>query len=237
MILSDQCWLKDICKKYLNPEKDCECRNQNVFCLKLFKLDQLYTLSLLTEKQRARIPLYVDADGTDMEMFYYLSNIENEINQFVQQGKHLYIYSSKVGNGKTSWAIRLLQSYLNSIWYKCDIDCKVLFVSVPRFLLAVKDSFNNVNDYAEHIKKYVYTADIVVFDDIATKSATQFEHELLFGIIDSRIVNNKCNIYTSNLDYTGLVTSVGERIASRIFNTATTIQLNGVDKRALGANQ
>lgn len=227
--------MKDTCKKYQNLSKDCECRTDDIFCIKLFKLQQLYDLSLLTEKQRIRIPLRIDADGTDQSAFERLSVIESDvIRYFGESGNSLYIYSSNVGNGKTTWAIRLIQSYLTSVWYKCDIDCKALFVSVPKYLVAIKDNISEVNEYAQHVKKYVYSADIVVFDDIATKSATQFEHEILFNMIDARVNLGKSNIFTSNMDYVGLVNTVGERIASRIFNTSEKIRFDGQDKRALG---
>lgn len=227
--------MKDTCKKYQNSSKDCECRTDDIFCIKLFKLQQLYDLSLLTEKQRIRIPLRIDADGTDQSAFERLSVIESDVvRYFGESGNSLYIYSSNVGNGKTTWAIRLIQSYLTSVWYKCDIDCKALFVSVPKYLIAIKDNISEVNEYAQHVKKYVYSADIVVFDDIATKSATQFEHEILFNMIDARVNLGKSNIFTSNMDYVGLVNTVGERIASRIFNTSEKIRFDGQDKRALG---
>lgn len=235
MITSNDCWMKDTCKKYQNINKECECRENDVFCIKLFKLQQLYDLSLITEKQRARIPLYVDADGTDLQAFQRLSNIEGDVvKYFADSGNNLYIYSTNVGNGKTTWAIRLCQAYLQNIWYKCDLDCKVLFVSVPKYLIAMKDNMSEVNEYAQHIKRYVNSADIVVFDDIATKTATSYEHEILFNIIDTRINDGKANIFTSNLDYEGLVNTVGERIASRIFNTAEKIRFYGQDKRTLG---
>ena len=227
--------MKDTCKKYQNLSKDCECRTDDIFCIKLFKLQQLYDLSLLTEKQRIRIPLRIDADGTDQSAFERLSVIESDVvRYFGESGNSLYIYSSNVGNGKTTWAIRLIQSYLTNVWYKCDIDCKALFVSVPKYLVAIKDNISEVNEYAQHVKKYVYSADIVVFDDIATKSATQFEHEILFNMIDARVNLGKSNIFTSNMDYVGLVNTVGERIASRIFNTSEKIRFDGQDKRALG---
>lgn len=237
MITSKDCWMKDTCKKYQNVNKECECRDGDVFCIKLFKLDQLYDLSLLTEKQRIRIPLRIDADGTDRQAFERLSAIESDgVKHFVESGNNLYIYSSNVGNGKTTWAIRLIQSYLTNVWYKCDIDCKALFISVPKYLIAMKDNISEPDEYAQHIKKYVYSADLVVFDDIATKSATQFEHEMLFNMIDARVNLGKSNVFTSNMDYAGLVNTVGERIASRIFNTSEKVRFDGKDKRALGVS-
>lgn len=229
--------MKDTCKKFLNQSKECECRDNDVFCIKLFKLQQLYDLSLLTDKQRIRIPLRIDADGTDRQAFERLSVIESDVVRYlVDSGSNLYIYSSNVGNGKTTWAIRLIQSYLTNVWYKCDIDCKALFVSVPKYLISVKENISEPSEYIQHVKKYIYSADIVVFDDIATKSATAFEHEMLFNIIDARVNLGKSNIFTSNMDYTGLVNTVGERIASRIFNTSEKIRFDGKDKRALGVS-
>lgn len=228
--------MKDTCKKFLDETRECECRDADCFCVKLFKLDQLYNLSALSMRQRRRVQLRVDADGTDRDEFLQLKSVEENILQFVQRGDNLYIYSEQVGNGKSTWSIRLLQSYLNAIWHKCDISCKVLFVSVPRYLLAIKDNITNSNEYAIFINEHILEADIVVFDDIATKTATQFEHENLFNIIDTRINEGKSCIFTSNLTYDGLVASIGPRIASRIFNTSVAIQLHGVDKRSLGGN-
>lgn len=236
MILSSECFARDTCKKYQNLDKECECRNQDVFCARLFKLDQLYKLSLLTNRQRKRIQLRVDDSGADLDKFQHLGLVEEDIINFVARGDNLYLYSYGVGNGKTSWAVRLLQTYLNTIWYKCSISCHVLFVSVPRYLLALKDSISNVNEYASFINSNILTAELVVFDDIATKTATQFEHEHLFNIVDSRINDSKSNIFTSNVDFEGLCQSMGNRIASRVFNTSLVIELTGKDKRCLGGD-
>ena len=226
--------MKDTCKKYQNINKECECRENDIFCIKLFKLQQLYDLSLITEKQRTRIPLYVDADGTDLEAFQRLSNIEGDVvKYFADSGNNLYIYSTNVGNGKTTWAIRLCQAYLQNIWYKCDLDCKVLFVSVPKYLIAMKDNISEVNEYAQHIKRYVNSADIVVFDDIATKTATPFEAENLLSIIDTRMNEGKANIFTSNLGVLEMNECMGQRLTSRIVNFSINIEFHGRDKRAL----
>ena len=145
----------------------------------------------------------------------------------------MYIHSNTCGNGKTAWSLRLIQSYLGSIWYKCDLNCKALFINVPRFLLALKDNITDKNDYIQHIKKYVLNADLVVWDEIATKAATQFEHENLLSLINTRIDYNKSNIYTSNLNPDEIKERLGDRLYSRIVNLSTDIELFGSDKRGI----
>lgn len=230
---SKDCWMKDRCWKYINVES-CECRNNDVFCIKLYKMNALYEKSLLSDKQRKYVPLRIESTGTDRDAFLKLHNIEENIETFVNNGDNLYIYSNQVGNGKTSWAIRLLQAYLQKIYARCDLDCKVLFVSVPTYLLEMKNALTERNEYAEYVSQNVLKADIVVFDDIATKTATTFEHEKLFSIIDQRLNYGKSCIFTSNVDYNGLTSAMGSRIASRIFRTSDAIEFHGCDKRCLG---
>ena len=229
MIFSDECYLKDKCWKYHNC--DAECKHSNVYCPKLFRTDFLFNESLLSDKQRKYIPLRIDEDGTDREAFSRLKSIETHIDQFVESGANLFLHSTKCGNGKTAWALRLVQTYVDKIWHKSDLRCRVLFIHVPRFLLALKDSISSNNEYVNHIKKNVLEADIVVFDEVATKSFSTFEHEHILSLINTRIDMNKTNIYTSNIAGAELREKVGERLYSRIVNMSVDIELFGSDKR------
>ena len=193
MITSKDCYLFEKCKKYAND--NCNL-SDDAFCIKLFKLNYLYDEAHMSIKQRLYTPLHIDADGTDREQFLQLKEIETTIEDFVANGKNLYIHSSTCGNGKTEWSLRMIQAYFNAIWHKCDLSCKALFINVPRFLLSLKDSITSQNDYIEHIKKNILDVDLVVWDELGIKNATQFEHEHLLNLINTRIDYNKSNIYT-----------------------------------------
>lgn len=231
MIFSDECWLKGECNKYLN--KDAECKSGNVFCMKLFKLDTLYNLALIPPSQRKHMNLMLDASMVDEKAFMRLKWYQDNIESLISNGFNLYIYSTITGNGKTCWAIRLVQQYFNRIWYKTDLTCRALFINVPRYLLAIKDNISQVNEYATNIKDRVLDADLVVWDDIGTKAATSFEHENLLSIIDARISNGKSNIFTSNIVPDGLKELAGDRLYSRIVNFSDCIPFYGEDKRGL----
>ena len=74
---------------------------------------------------------------------------------------------------------------------------------------------------------------MVIFDDISSKMGTEFEISHLLSIIDTRLNNNKANIFTSNIAPENLVTFLDSRLASRIANTSIKILLLGADKRNL----
>lgn len=203
------------------------------FCMKKYKLDYLYDQSLLSEYQKIYKKLIIDKDGTDLEEFTRLKYIETNIETFVNNGYNLFIHSNICGNGKTSWAIRMIQAYFNKIWTKADLTCKALFINVPRFLLELKSNISQKSNYIEHINNNILEADLVVWDEIGLKNLTSFEHENILSLINSRLDMNKSNIYTSNLNLEELHQALGDRLYSRVVNYSEEIVLNGADKRAL----
>ncbi len=219
-----KCFLFDTCN-----HKDCD----KDFCLRKYKMDSLYSAALMTEAQKQHITLKIDQDGTDLEQFKQLADIEQNIVKFIAEGKNLYLHSANCGNGKSSWSLRLAEAYFNKIWARSEPKCRVLFISVPRFLLALKDNITAKSTYVDYIKDNVLEADLVIWDDIAAKMGSEFELTHLLNIIDNRLALGKSNIYTSNLNRQQLYTALGERLTSRIANMSIDIELFGADKRFL----
>ena len=128
----------------------------------------------------------------------------------------------------------MVEAYFNKIWLKSELKCKVLFISVPRFLLELKSNISEKSEYVEHINENVLDCDLVVWDDIATKLGTEFELSHLLSIIDTRINNGKSNMFTSNLSGVELNKALGDRLYSRIQNYSdVVIELQGKDKRGI----
>jgi DNA replication protein DnaC len=108
-----------------------------------------------------------------------------------------------------------------------------LFISVSKYFIALKDSISNQSDYITHRKNNILDADLVIFDDLATKVGTTFELENLLSIIDTRINFGKSNIYTSNVTGNDLRERIGDRLYSRVIHTSENIEFFGSDKRGM----
>ena len=201
-----KCFLYDACNR-----KDCG----KDFCLRKYKMDSLYSAALMSDSQKQHVVLKIDQDGTDLEQFKQLAAIEQDIVKFISEGKNLYLHSTNCGNGKSSWSLRLAEAYFNKIWARTEPKCRVLFISVPRFLLALKDDITVKSSYVEYIKNNVLEADLVIWDDIAAKMGSEFELTHLLNIIDNRLALNKSNIYTSNLNRQQLYNALGRIIWNR----------------------
>lgn len=218
-----QCFLYNTCN-----HKDCK----NSFCLRKYKVESIYELSMIPPVLRKHTTLKCDADGTDFDKLDFFSkNIDKNILDFVKEGKNLYLHSSICGNGKTTMSLRLAESYILKVWPKAAIECKVLFISVPRFLLELKSNISKHSDYADFINENALKADLVIWDDLGHKGITEFEASHLLSLIDNRISNGKSNIYTSNLTLDEMYNALGARLASRVCNYSIDLELHGADKR------
>ncbi len=217
------CWLKNTKRCSM-----CECNAPT--CMRFKKLNYLYDNSLLSDKQRQVVPLK-PLDEEEYNKFLILQGCINDIENFVKEGKSVYIHSSNCGNGKTSWSIKFIQAYFDKIWGKTSLRPRALFISVPKLLIELKENISKKSEYVEFIKQNIEKADLVVWDDIATKSATTFEAECLFGMIDNRINLGKANIFTSNEDDKGIQNCLGDRLSSRITGSTYNIELKGKDMR------
>lgn len=221
----EKCWYKKICDKSKCGEE---------FCIRHYKMDYLTYLATLEGKQKYSIDLYPDKE--DYAAFSRLKEIKNNINNFVNEGKNLLIYSKNTGNGKTEWSKKLLLSYLNSIWSSTDLKCRALFISMPRFIQAMKENISKENEYFQFINENVSSVDLVIWDEINYKDWTQFELDYMLNIISQRLSTGKSNIYTTNYDLDIISKKLGTRLASRVIGSSELIEFVGKDQRNVGVS-
>lgn len=214
----DTCWYKRVCTE--------KCTEN---CIRYKLMYSLFKQSQLPEAQWDY--KYLVCNGADLPNFTQLKAKSESILKFIANGNNLYIYSANCGNGKTSWAIRLMYSYFDKIWHKSCFDCKALFVSVPKFLYNCKRSISQDVKGFEELCNLISEVDLVIWDDIGEMKASDYEHQILFQYIDDRINSKKSNIYTSNKNKEQLEDVLGVRLASRIYNCSECIEFVEEDKR------
>ena len=214
----DTCWYKRICTEQCSEN-----------CIRYKLMYSLFKQSRLPEAQWDY--KYLVCNGADLSNFTQLKAKSESILKFIANGNNLYIYSANCGNGKTSWAIRLMYSYFDKIWHKSCFDCKALFVSVPKFLYNCKRSISQDVKGFEELCNLIGEVDLVIWDDIGEMKASDYEHQILFQYIDDRINSKKSNIYTSNKNKEQLEDVCGVRLASRNSNSSECIASLEEDKR------
>lgn len=216
MVLKEDCWYRNVCTY-----------DQCVNCIRYSEMKYLMENSGLPKKKQKPIQL----DGSrDAKAFKTLAEIKDDIYNFVDNGESLYIFSEFTGNGKTSWAIKLLLKYFDTIWAGNGFRVRGMFVHVPTFLSKLKD-FDNplLKSYRDNLSN----ADVIIWDDIASTKLSDYDIQQLLIIIDARVSEGLSNIYTGNLtSHEALTKAVGDRLASRIWHTSTLVEFKGKDRRS-----
>ena len=165
----------------------------------------------------------------DLEQYSRLADIKSDIVSFVENGDNLFICSKYTGNGKTSWALKLLLRYFDEIWAGNGFRVRGMFVNVPTLLLQLK---NFSHPLSEEYKRNLMEADLVVWDEIASTSISTYDYGNLLMFLDSRLSAGKSNIFTSNATTQDEIEkSVGTKLTSRIWNCSEIVEFRGKDRR------
>ena len=171
--------------------------------------------------------------NTDAEAFTQLKNIEITIDEFVNNGSNLYIYSEYCGNGKTSWAVRLLIKHFDKIWHIAGFTCHGLFINVPKFLYNCKQSISKDVSGFDELCNNIENCELVIWDDLPSSEFTSYEHQIMLQYIDNRINSGKANIFTGNCNKEKCYELLGDRLSSRLFGCSQVIEFKETDKRGL----
>ena len=216
------CWYMSVCDRY-----NANCWENCIRFLEMSKLMQSSNIPLNRQK-----PVRLQAPKVDYDAFCRLADIKDNIREFVEQGKNLYITSETTGNGKTSWAIKLMLKYFDDIWPGNGFNCRGIFVNVPTFLLKCKD-FNNKDSSFDELRNRLDSVDLVIWDDIGSTELSSYDHSQLLMYIDARCNNCKANIFTGNIvSREKLEKAIGIKLTSRVLGENTEkIEFKGSDKR------
>lgn len=181
------------------------------------------------------IKLYVPDE--DVEAYERLSEIKSTILDISEPDidiKNLLICSDKTGNGKTSWALKILQYFIfksaQSLYFNDEDNSYGYFVTTSKFVSLSKEYDNQRRQKFYEMQDMIEKSRVVVFDDIAVGEYSRAEYMALYTAIEDRILNCKFCIFTSNFvdkDSPVLIDRLGARLVDRIYCTSEKIILHG----------
>lgn len=137
---------------------------------------------------------------------YYLNNFS----VLKGQGKGLYIYSQTKGSGKTRMAVSLANELM-------DKGIQVKFATSLQILAEIKKSWDKNSEYQSESEliNQLSTTEVLIIDDFDVEQGEKaWISERFYQIINSRYMDKKVTIYTSNSGIENL--GYDDRIVNRI---------------------
>ena len=114
-----------------------------------------------------------------------------------------------------------------------DKGKSVLYKTVPDLIDAMrkyKFDFDNEESNMPYLNE-VYNCDLLIMDDLGTELFTQFSNQVIYNILNKRIVNSKKMVISTNLSVIDFQSTYSERIVSRIIGNFEACKFMGVDIR------
>ena len=171
----------------------------------------------------------------DRQAYLDLSDIRTHVKDFVDNGENLVICSTSVGNGKTTWATKIMKAYISAVnKYAFQKNTPALYINVASFLSEKKQSISDKTllDHIMDLESKLLTAKLVVFDDLCVRGDTsQYDLSQLYYWIDHRSSNKLSCIYTTNLLPNQLGHAFDARLYSRVVNYSKIITFEDGDHR------
>lgn len=142
---------------------------------------------------------------------YWLS----EFDALKDRGMGLYLYSKTKGSGKTRMAV----SVANELVY--EKDCSVKFCTSLQILNEIKATWDKQDNSTEsELLEKLSSVEILIVDDFGTEQSDKpWINERFYQIINSRYIEKKITIFTSNerLDLLRYDDRITNRIKERVF--------------------
>ena len=176
----------------------------------------------------------LEPSDADLKTFENLKYIQDNVKQFVDDGKNLLICSRSAGNGKTTWAIKIAKSYIDKVSQFAFVnDTPVVFINVNNFLNEKKLAINDKSMLSRpsKIEKTILSAKLVIFDDIEDKTLSEYDMNTMYYWIDYRTANLKSCIFTSNQLPEQLKNTLNGKMYSRIVNYSQIEKITDGDHR------
>ena len=99
-----------------------------------------------------------------------------------------------------------------------------------------KFSYSNQEEEQSYLS-LVLECDLLILDDLGTEFLSQFVTSMIYNIINTRLLEGRPTIISTNLDFNGISNRYEERITSRIYANYSILRFVGQDVRIMKAQQ
>lgn len=226
----DAIFLCKVCKDtgFINNEK-CKCYRQKEIYL---NYEQSNIGSILNKEnfEQFRWEYYSDEPSDDgrsplKNMRDIYKKCINFVENFDKHDTNLFFIGNP-GLGKTFLCNSIAKDLM-------DKGKSVLYKTVPDLIDAMrkyKFDFDNEENNMPYLNE-VYNCDLLIMDDLGTELFTQFSNQVIYNILNKRIISNKKMVISTNLSVTDFQNTYSERIVSRIIGNFEACKFMGVDIR------
>ena len=224
---------------FLESGKKCNCLKQRLIneayknsnMLNLLKRENFdtFNLDIFPDEEINGVNIRKSMSRIMKEAYNYSINFPNVSKLSSQDGKDNMIFIGNAGLGKTFICSCIAKEILDrgyTVIYQTSFN---LLEVIEKYKFRQEDYSYEVFDNYEKI----FSCDLLIIDDLGTEMQNSFTVSEIFNVINSRIINNKKTIISTNMNFKELRRTYTDRIVSRILGSYKYYTFIGKDLRFL----
>ena len=173
--------------------------------------------------------IYKDKNISPRENIQYIMNLCTKfVENFDNLFKNLLLYGN-TGLGKTFICNCIAKDLL-------EAGKIVIYVTAFQLFKLIEEERFNKNDDETISSNYIddiLSVDLLIIDDLGTEFTNAFSSSEFFNIINTRLLNKKSVVISTNLSMEDIIEQYSDRIASRIVGNYIILEFFGDDIRML----
>lgn len=228
---------------YLDPIYQCKLCKDSGFVsyekCKCYKQKEIYL-----NYEQSNLSSILNKENFELFRWEYYSNVPDESGRSpLKNMQHIYkmcidfvenfdehdtniFFIGNPGLGKTFLCNSIAKDLL-------DKGKSVLYKTVPDLIDAMrkyKFDFDNEESNIPYLNE-IYNCDLLIMDDLGTELSTQFSNQVIYNILNKRIISSKKMVISTNLSLIDFQSTYSERIMSRIIGNFEACKFVGEDIR------
>ena len=209
--------------------KMCHCLKQLLSRLMLESLTRSANLSSLTTFADFKLDYYspVKLDGLNVSprelMSRALAQCRDFADRFSPTASPSMFFQGATGLGKTHLSLAIAAQVAQNGWHVLYLPAQLLIDRLERERFRRSEDGLSID--------YILDADLLILDDLGTEFSNSFSVSALYNVINSRLVEQRPTIISSNLTLKELEQRYSQRLVSRIVGGYHTIPFKGSDIR------
>jgi DNA replication protein DnaC len=159
---------------------------------------------------------------------YVLEDVKKYIRNFENENRNIYIFGD-VGRGK-SFLINCIAKEI------LDRNFSVVYQTATKLFQFMNDylyAFSERKEILQDEYDLIFTSDLLIIDDLGVEKTRDSDAANLFDIVNTRIINQKPIIFSSNYNEDHMRDLYGDRIFSRIIGSSNIYEIFGEDLRLI----
>jgi len=150
---------------------------------------------------------YVNASLSKWQSSQEQSSI---VSRWLKNPSGMMVVTGQPRTGKTYFCAAVANHFLEKKKQVRYVNCRRFYEEITNAIRSEKSQYECIRQIAQN--------DVLIFDDVAASTNSEWQKEVLLDLIDQRYANELPTIFTTNLNEKDSGVALGERVASRIFS-------------------